>query len=356
MNKKSILIVTRSLLAGGAERVIAQLANYFDEKAIDVSIVTINSSDVFYELRSNIKLYKIGKRSDNKLHDRYLRYKELRNLVKEIKPNTVLTMPEEIGVYVILALLGTRFPVYVSERNNPWVMPDVKATRILRKLMYPFAKGIIFQTEMAQSFFPKRIQNKGIVLDNPIDLDRIPLMYYGERQKIVSAVGRLEPQKNFNLLIEAFARFYKNHPDYKLVIYGEGSLKRKLEEKISELDMEGIISLPGSKIDVLDKIRMSSMFILSSDYEGMPNVLLEAMCMGMPVIATDCPSGGPHKLIDNGKNGLLVPVGDCDKLLKGMEILCNEETANNLANNAYTLRDRFSNQDIFYQWEKFLLS
>lgn len=160
MTRKKIVIVTRNMEGDGAERVIAQLSNYFVECGKKCSIITLDDKEIFYKLDPEISVLPVGFKNRNKLLDKLMRYRVVRKLVKQEKPDLVLSLPEEIGVYVLLALLGTGIPVYVSERNNPWVMPDVRITRILRTLMYPFAKGIIFQTETAKSFFPKYIQRK----------------------------------------------------------------------------------------------------------------------------------------------------------------------------------------------------
>ena len=138
-------------------------------------------------------------------------------------------------------------------------MPNVKITRFLRKLAYPFAKGIIFQTEMAKSFFSEHIQKKGVVLQNPVDATRIPEPYTGERKKVFAAVGRLEPQKNFPMLIKAFSEFHKEEKDYQLIIYGEGKERTNLEKLIKQLNLEGSVSLPGRNKDVLNAINEKAM-------------------------------------------------------------------------------------------------
>ena len=351
---KKITIVTRSMYAGGAERVIAQLANYFSRRKYVCKIITIDDEKVLYELDEQIELIPIGEKSGNKLVDKILRYKKLRKLVVSDSPDLVLSMPEDIGIYVILALLGTKIPVYVSERNNPWVMTDVKITRILRKLMYPFAKGVIFQTEMAKSFFSKSIQKKGIVLGNPVDDSRIPEPFEGERDKVIVAAGRLDKQKNFPLLIKAFSKETSKHPEYRLVIFGEGKLRIELEELIASLKLQDKVSLPGRKNDLLMQMRNAAMFVLSSDYEGLPNVLIEAMCMGMPVISTDCPSGGPKQLIENGKNGILVSVDSEEELAEAMDKLMDVSYANQLGKEAFKLREKITSKQIFEEWEDFL--
>lgn len=352
---KKIDIITRAMTSGGAERVIAQLANYFVTQQIQCRIITTDDNEVMYPLNEKVKVVPIGKKSDNKIIDRVVRYSALRKVVLSDRPDVVLTMPEDTGIYVILALLGTKIPVYVSERNNPWVMPDVKITRFLRKIAYPFATGVIFQTEMAKSFFSTRIQKKGIVLPNPVDASRIPAPYEGEREKRFVAVGRLEPQKNFPLLIRAFAEFNKEIQGYKLTIYGEGREREKLENLIKDLGMQYNIELPGRDKDVLNKINNAAAFILSSDYEGMPNALIEAMCMGMPVISTDCPSGGPRELIQNDINGFLVAVNSEKNLLDAMLEVANPKTYERFEENLKPFRNIMTSRHVFEEWKIFLL-
>lgn len=352
---KKIDIITRAMTSGGAERVIAQLANYFTEKNISCRIITTENGEVMYPLHEKIDVVAIGKKSNNKVIDRILRYKKIRNVVQRNKPDVVLTMPEDTGIYAILALIGTGIPVYVSERNNPWVMPDVKITRLLRKVAYPFAKGIIFQTQMAKSFFPQYIQKKGVVLQNPVDATRIPEPYIGERKKVFAAVGRLEPQKNFPMLIKAFSEFHKEEKDYKLVIYGEGRERSNIENLIKELHLENFVSLPGRNKDVLNCINDCAAFILSSDYEGMPNALIEAICMGMPVISTDCPSGGPREIIENKKNGLLIPVNDVQQMEQAMFNIIKDDQSCLLGQNAYKTGKYLMDTSVFTNWMNVLI-
>lgn len=150
---KKIDIITKAMTSGGAERVIAQLANYFVAHGICCRIITTDNREVMYSLNEKVKVVPIGEKSDNKVIDRVQRYKAIRKLVLLEKPDVVLSMPEDTGIYVILALLGTGIPVYVSERNNPWVMPDVKVTRFLRKVAYPFATGFNLSNRNGKIFF-----------------------------------------------------------------------------------------------------------------------------------------------------------------------------------------------------------
>lgn len=350
---KKIDIITKAMTSGGAERVIAQLANYFVTRGICCRIITTDDREVMYPLNEKIKIVPIGKKSDNKVIDRVVRYSALRKVVLSNRPDVVLTMPEDTGIYVILSLLGTGIPVYVSERNNPWVMPNVKITRFLRKIAYPFATGVIFQTETAKSFFSPRIQKKGVVLPNPVDAARIPAPYKGQREKRFAAIGRLESQKNFPLLLRAFAEFNKEIQGYKLTIYGEGREREKLENLIKDLGLQNNIELPGRDKDVLNKINSAAAFILSSDYEGMPNALIEAMCMGMPVISTDCPSGGPRELILDSKNGLLVQVNDLNGLADAMKKIVGKNSKL-FGEHAYVAGKKLMDPNVFGKWENVL--
>ena len=354
MGKQKIVIVTRNLLGGGAERVVAQLANYFVACGKECSIIKIETGENFYQLDPAISVAAIGKRSSNKLVDKIRRYGLVRKMIQKEKPDLVLSFPEEVAIYVLLALLGTGIPAYVSERNNPWVMPPAKTTRLLRRFMYPFARGIVFQTEMAKSFFPESIQKKGIVLANPIEADRIPGQYTGLREKVIVGAGRLFQQKNFTLLLNAFADFSSGHPDYKLRIYGEGYMLEQLKAVCRERNIQNKVEFPGKSNVLLEKMNSCAMFVLPSDYEGMPNVLLEAMCMGMPCISTDCPSGGPRELIEDGVNGLLVPVGDEKALCAAMEKMADPLFAKKMADNALKLREELTSPEVFVSWYRYL--
>lgn len=351
-----IVIVTRNLSAGGTERVIAQLLTEWCNNGIECSLILLNQDPIFYEIPVRVNLYEIGKLSTKHYWDKLKKYSEVRKLIKKISPDIVLSMPEEIGIYVIGALLGSKIPVVVSERNNPWVMPNKKTTRIIRKFLYPYADGIIFQTNQAASFFSKKIQNKGIVLPNPLDSSRIPEPFTGERDKVIVGAGRFEPQKNFSLLIAAFKEFYQQHQDYKLVIYGDGRMRKQLEEEIENTGLPmGTITLPGRVTDLPKKINSAAVFVLTSDYEGMPNVLIEAMAMGVPCISTDCPPGGPAQLIKHKENGFLFPVGNKDELINYLNLLTDDlDISNRFSMESIKLKESLDANIICKEWAEYL--
>ena len=352
---KKIVVVTRSMSSGGAERVISEFVNYAAGQNISCSIIMMDNDEVFYKIDDSVEIMCIGNLSSNKILNRILKYKKLRNLATGINPDVVLAMPEDIGIYVIPAMLGSNIPVVVSERNNPWVMPYSKVSRLLRRIFYPFADGFIFQTKMAASFFSNNIQKKGIVLPNPLDLSHIPEPFPDERQKTIVAAGRLEKQKNFHLLIDAFEMFCNIHPEYSLVIYGEGNLRTEIEDYAAKKLPQNAVSIPGRDLHWLEKASKCSMFVSSSDYEGMPNALIEAMASGIPSISTDCPSGGSADVIDNAENGILVPVGDRLAMFKAMkEIAENSAFSDKLSKNALKIKERLNSEIVCSEWIMYL--
>ena len=168
-------------------------------------------------------------------------------------------------------------------------------------------------------------------------------------------MGRLEKEKNFPLLIHAFSKFLLKHPDYKLIIYGDGSLRSDLHKLAEQMLPEGTYELPGISNQILNKINGASMFVLSSDYEGMPNVLIEAMSLGIPVISTNCPSGGPEMLIDNTVNGILIPVADVEALFNAMcMIVENEDLAEQLSLNALKIKEKLNSDNVLPRWLQYL--
>ena len=187
-----------------------------------------------------------------------------------------------------------------------------------------------------------------------MDAKRIPDQYTLEREKVVVAAGRLSPQKNVPLLLKAFAGFSRKYPEFRLRIFGEGELREELTALAVSLNIADKVEMPGRSTSLLEKMNSAAMFVLSSDYEGMPNVLLESMCMGMPSISTDCPSGGPRELIEDGVNGLLVPVGDEKKLQEAMEKMADPAYAKMLADNALKIREKLTSQEIFVSWYSYL--
>ena len=171
-----------------------------------------------------------------------------------------------------------------------------------------------------------------------------------ERKEIVT-VGRLEPQKNQKLLINAFSELAKKFPDYTLVIYGEGSLRKKLEKYIESKGLKDRVFLPGAKNNIQEYIKDASLFVLSSDYEGIPNALIEAMAIGLPCVSTDCSPGGARELITNGENGVIVECRNSNELATAMaRLLTDRESAKRMGTNAKKIYTRVDKNLVCNRW------
>ena len=342
---------------GGAERVVANLSNYLIKHNEEVNIITTIKGKSFYELDKKINLDGLD---DDKLHKNFIiknkkRLKKLKAILKNKKPDIIVSfLPEPSYRVLFLKIFNRQLKVIVSVRNDPKVEYKSRINRLIMKLLYPLADGFVFQTKEAQEYFSKQIQNKSVIIPNPINEDFICEPYNGEREKIIVTVGRLEEQKNHKMLIEAFSKLPEEFKEYKLIIYGEGSLRNKLEEQINELKLKDRVLLPGQVDNVKEKIYKASLFVLSSKYEGMPNALMEAMALGIPCISTDCPCGGPRFLIKNGYNGYLVPVNDTCSLRKTMQNVLNKnqtEARQKVHKIAVDLHPNKINKE----WEKYIV-
>lgn len=346
-----IVFIAESLGLGGAERVVSVLSQSLLYHYNKVSVITFYKKQKEYELDKSVKRVnlnvpasRIGKLTVGAaMLYRYM--KKNKNAVYisfDIFPNIISLM-----VNVIL-----HRKLIVSERNAPHEAQISIASRILRKILYPTGRCFVFQTQAAKECYAEKIQGKGYVIGNPVKegiTNREPANVINE----ITAIGRLEKQKNYPLLLEAFKQFLEYEPDYKLCIYGEGSLRRELEYSIQEKELGKNVLLCGSRNNVHDFVKNAKLFVMTSDYEGMPNALMEAMAMGFPVISTDCPCGGPRELIRDGINGILVPVNDREELVKSMLYLCrNDIVREQMAERAKDIGKQYARDTITRQWVK----
>jgi len=248
-----------------------------------------------------------------------------------------------------------RAKVVGTERSNPYLYQNTPYFRFVRQFASLFADGYVFQTRGAMSYFPKKIEAKATVISNALFnplLDAIQPV--SQKTNNITAVGRLERVKGFDLLINAFGSIADQLPDTKLLIFGEGAARQELEALIGHLGLQKIVLLPGADSHAVEAVAESSLFVLPSRLEGMPNALMEAMACGTACIATDC-NFGPRELIDEGVNGILVPVEDRDKLAEAMlRVLKDCNLRDKLAANAALLRSVYSMDAIGKKWLDYL--
>lgn len=349
MNK--VFFITNELSGGGAERVMSVLANYLCDNGYDVSFLILQDAKQEYPL--NIKIKKIIW-SERKTGDAIGQIKFIRKYMK-INPGSIfVSFFTHQNLYSIIAKCGINTKVFVSERNDPNHSINGFCKKFLRRIIYSssLCNKIIFQTESVKSYFNSRIQNKSVVIPNPLK-DNLPEPYSGEREKTVISFGRLEPQKNYRMLVEAFGIFSKQYPAYRLKIYGKGSEEAKLRSLVEKIGVVGKVDFMGFDQNVHEKILKAGMFVLPSNYEGLSNSMLEAMAIGLPVICTECPSGGAKEYIENGINGLLVPVGGIDYLVDMMKILAEDPLfANRIGNAASKVRYRLETNRVCEVWKQ----
>ena len=353
-----ILFYIGGLGKGGAERVITNLANYFAQSDNDVTIMTDFNREAKYPLDKRVKIYALDKDDKIKLFklsNNILRLKNICKYVKEYNPNVIVSFLINPSYRMLILKNRLHVPIIVSVRNDPNQEYNSLIKKKLAYIMYSKADGIVFQTKEAQNWFPKNIIDNSTVIANPINDTFICEPYIGKRKNVIVTVGRLSKQKNHKLLIDTFDDISKKYQDYILKIYGDGELMDELKQQIKCLGLDKKVFLMGVTDNVKNEIYKAKMFVLTSNYEGMPNVLMEAMALGIPCISTDCEIGGPRFLIKNNVNGLLVRVNDKKELFDAIETLIKDEkVANKLGNNAHKICETLSPKIINNKWEKYI--
>ena len=346
MNKK-ITCICNHLGGGGAERVLTALASYYASKEYQITIIVFHKSDR-YPLNSSIKIIEIDKASS------FLsRIIQVKKILCKIKPEVVIGWEYYPNLVAATACIGLKVKLILAERADPHTTGAGFIKNPLRNFLYRFCDFLVCQTPDIKSFFPKYIQKKTVVIANPISA-KLPLPYQGERNKNIVNFCRLAKEKNLPLLINAFENFYKNHSEYRLHIFGNGSIRQELEDLIKQKNLQNVAFIHPAQKDIHEQILQSAMFVSSSDTEGLSNSMLEAMALGLPTICTDCAGGGARMIIKNGENGLLVPKGDVKALADAMAHLAEDSTfAKHLSENAVKLRKELDIANISKIWEQY---
>lgn len=333
-----IVFVLPDMPGGGSERVVAALANEYVKRGYPVAILLFAGDRVVYPLDERVEVCIAGRASGGNPLIQLKRLCHMRRFYRQNKGCYIFSFCVRGSIFSVLAAAGIPHRFLVSERNDP---ARISGKR-LRDWSYLKAEKIVLQTEDMKASFPEKIRRKSVVIPNPV-VDGMPAPYTGERKKRIVSVGRLQPQKNHRLLLDAFAAFHKVHPDYELHIFGIGELEDDLKRQAGALGIAGNVFFRGFSDHVQEEIWDSAMFVLSSDYEGISNSMIEALAMGIPVISTDCPVGGSRAYIDDGRSGLLTPVGDAPALTAAMvKIAEHPDFARSLSENGSKIREKYS--------------
>lgn len=355
-----ITLLIGSLTGGGAERVVCNLANYLADKQHDITVLTVSDKQT-YKINNNVKHIVLYGESNSRLPHQII------NVIRLYKMNRYFRK-EDVDIYVTFLPKLTKFilaqkaiikcPILLAERADPgtFCKASEKNRRMFEKY-YKRANGYIFQTRDAQQYYEEHGINvkNSVVIPNAINEEFIRPYYEGERRKVIAGAGRLTEQKNFSLLIKAFAKVSGDYPEYILEIYGDGPLKDQLKNEAKELGVADKVKFLGYVDNLGDGIQDVSLFVLSSNFEGMPNALMEAMALGVPVISTDCPAGGSAYLIESEKNGILVPVGDLNKMTDALRyMLENSEMRNEMGKTARNICDKLNSEKVYGKWEDYI--
>lgn len=359
---KKILFHLNCLEFGGAERVVSNLANQFVKEGYEVIVATEWQGKEEYELDERVRRIHVGlKKSDEKrfrISKIFRRILYLRKCILLEKPDVTIAFARKAIYRALEATLFTREKVIMAVRTNPIGAYDGKLQKILIPILFPRAAGAVFQTVDQRDFFPESIQKKSVLIWNPVHDKYINTIIPEIRSKTVVHSGRIVGLKNQDMLIRAFVKVHEKHPEYDLKIYGSDSFDgtwQVLEETIKEFYADSYVKLMGNSLTLEKDLIDGAFFVLSSDEEGLPNALLEAMVMGLPVVATDCPCGGPRTIIQEGVNGLLVPVKDQDVLEDAMNrIIENPEFAESLGREAKKIAEKVNGESIIGQWREYI--
>jgi glycosyltransferase involved in cell wall biosynthesis len=358
-HKKKVCCIIPSLEAGGMERVMSELLTFFNRKnSLQIDLVLYGRNrEIFYSIPEAIAIHKPEFHFDNRfrIFNTLKTILYIRKTIGGLQPESILSFGEYWNSFVLFALLGTHYPVYVSDRCSP-EKKFGKLHSFLRKWLYPRAAGIIAQTEAACKIYTEELGHKNIkVIGNPIKV--YESLSFSQRRPIVLSVGRLINSKHFDRLVRIFSKIATD--DWRLVIIGGNALKqdgmRKLQDLINQMGLKERVELTGSIKDVGHYYSSSRIFAFTSSSEGFPNAVGEAMAAGLPVVAYDCVAG-PSEIIKDGVNGFLIPLFNDELYAIKLQTLMSEIGVwNSMSAEAQKVADRFSIDSIGSEYLSFIL-
>lgn len=338
-----------SMIRGGAERVISLLANHYCHLDWEVDIVLLLVNQVEYDLDDRINVVDLTLGNNSYARKALGWLSSIREYLKERRPNRVVSFVARINALVLTAALGLKIPVIVSERNDPRRDGRGFVMQAYCNLIYHMAERVVYQTSYEKTCFSRTLEHKGVIIVNPVSV-AMKKQPADNPFRIVTA-GRLAEQKNHIMLIRAVEKVLEKGRKVVCDIYGEGPYRETTENEIRKCGVQDIVTLWGNVKDIHQRLSKASLFVMTSNYEGLSNALIEAMMMGLPCITTDY--DGANELILDGDNGLVVARNDfqglADAILRVME---EDGLAYRLGVNAEKSAEVYKSENVLAQWEK----
>ncbi|MBK6896694.1 MAG: glycosyltransferase [Alphaproteobacteria bacterium] len=357
-----ILVCCRAIdnMAGGVERMASALMNEMVKRGHSISLMTLDPENAqsFYPLDSLIVWHKVAigdplRRAT--LSEMIQRALKVRMIVGSVKPDIMIGFQDGPYLSTRVYTLGMGYPIILAERNAPTRYDHIRSGKY-RQLIYQtfrFARRITVQCESYRAHYPAYLRAKIVTIPNPVFPAAPENLGQVKKRRILLSVGRLEYQKNYSVLIQAFALIAPKHPDWILRIIGEGIERKDLEKLLAELDLSGRVELTGTTDKVSSEYAQASLFSLSSRWEGFPNVIAEAMAHGVPCIGfAGC--AGVSDLIRHGYNGRLAAEnGDPETLADELSFLIGEpEQLVQMGRSAIESVQAYRPEHIYDLWEQ----
>ena len=349
-----ILFCITGLGYGGAEKNLRMVANHMRSLGHEIIICTVKNEPPAQQLDEGIRIVPMPQYGKKGLK-RFQQLSFLKKLMAKERPDVSVSFLAFPNFFSIVAGKLTGTPTIVSERSDPYQVSG--AVMKFMYSMYKSASGAVFQTENARDYFAPAVRKKSRVIANPVEIkDETLFTDYENAEKSIAYSARFDlQQKRQDVMLEAFKTVVEKHPEYVLKFFGDGPDEEKMKAYAEELGIADNVKFCGRSSNVLSDISVSELFVLSSDYEGIPNALLEAMSIGLPCVSTDCSPGGARMLIESGENGIIVPTRDpaalSDALCKMIE---NRDMAISCGKKAIEVRERFSKPRILSMWEEYI--
>lgn len=345
------------MFVGGAGKQLAMTANAMARFGHSVAVYTYCDNECRHRLEEGVRYIPNQKMPKGKLGEYLFAVPNIRRQIKEFSPDVVISWRCNAGCFAVLAALGLKVKVVFSERSDPYM--ETSLALKISAFVCNFSDGGVFQLDEVRKYY-RRLSKRSVVIPNPFQDDvgnAAFLPYEGRNHEVVHVARIVFSQKRQNLMLDAFRFFLKKHPDYILSFYGDGPDLEKLRQMAKDFGIEKNVAFHGAVSEIPAKIRSAKLLVLTSDYEGIPNVILEAFSVGVPVVSTDTSPGGARFLLGDGVCGLLARCGEAFDIAEKMAVVVDDENlAARLMDAGKMSLTRFEPGILFAKWEEYLES